>query len=165
MDKESKIIIGGFLGLLILITGGMLWLSKTSASPSVEATSNANAVTKVVSHEWGEIGINDGNALAEFSISNDGTDTLKLFNVVTSCACTTAQIVVGDEVSPLFGMHTKSNYIAEVPAGDTAILKVEFDPAFHGPGGVGPVNRQIVVETNDPGQPELNFMATGTVRK
>src|SRR5690606_16160046 len=102
MDKESKIIIGGFLGLLVFITGGMLWLSKAASSPVVESNSTANAVTNVVSHDWGEIGINDGNATAEFSITNDGTDTLKLFNVVTSCACTTAQIVVGDKISPLF---------------------------------------------------------------
>lgn len=79
--------------------------------------------------------------------------------------CTTAQLIIGDTKSPEFGMHSKSAYVMEVPGGETAELKVVFDPAFHGPNGVGPINRQITVETNDPSSPVLNFMLTAMVRK
>lgn len=163
-----------FTTLLIIITlvlfgGGVVFLSKTGSSEADNSQTATDANTKAVveetSYDWGEIGINDGNVEKVFNIKNEGTGTLKLFNVVTSCMCTTAQLSLGDTKSPLFGMHTKSKYVLEVPSGQTAQLKVIFDPAFHGPSGIGPITRQIEVETNDPSTPQLSFMLTAVVRK
>lgn len=162
-----------FIGFIVLITaiallGGVFLVSKNnSGEVASESTmsENAKSVVEETSYDWGEIGINDGNVEKIFKIKNDGTDTLKLSNVVTSCMCTTAQLSLGDKTSPTFGMHSKSSYVLDVPSGETAELKVIFDPAFHGPSGVGPINRQIKVETNDQSSPELNFMLTAMVRK
>jgi len=114
-------------------------------------------------HDWGTIGINDGKVRATYTIKNEGTESLKLFNIVTSCACTTAQIKVGEKTSPEFGMHTKSQYVSEVSPKKTAELIAVFDPAFHGPSGTGPITRQIMIETNDKTNPQLAFTAEAVV--
>ncbi len=162
-----------FIGLITLVStvvliGGVFLLSKGSdndPSSRVTMSENAKVTVEETSYDWGEIGLNDGKVEKIFTIKNEGTETLNLLNVVTSCMCTTAQLSLGDKSSPVFGMHQKSNYVMEVPAGESAELRAIFDPAFHGPSGVGPINRQITVATNDSSRPELNFMLKAMVRK
>lgn len=158
--------------LIILIAvgliGGYFYINNNSDTQNnVENISSegARVFVEETSYKWRQVGINDGNVEKIFEIKNSGTETLVLSDVITSCMCTTAQLILSGEESPVFGMHSKSNYEMEVPAGETAELKVVFDPAFHGPGGVGPINRQIKVATNDLNNPELNFMLTAVVRR
>ena len=162
--KIDKFIIAVFTVTLLALAGGLYMVSNSGGTSTVEANENVNAVVEKTSQAWGNIGINDGNVEAEFEIKNEGSDTLKLSDVTTSCMCTTAQIIT-DEESPVFGMHTKSDYIAEVAPGESARLKVVFDPAFHGPSGVGPITRQVKMATNDPDNPEINYMLTANVTK
>jgi len=162
-----------FIGITVLITavvlmGGIFAVSSSNngdISSQATMSADAKATAEETSHDWGEIGLNDGDVEKVFKISNVGSDTLKLSNVTTSCMCTTAQLILGDKTSPVFGMHSKSSYVFEVPPGQTAELKVIFDPAFHGPSGVGPINRQINVTTNDASSPDLNFILIAMVRK
>lgn len=163
MDKK-------IIGVIIVVTvaffvGGIYFASNTSNTAQMESDLEAKATISETSFGWGEIGIDDGNVEKTFEIKNEGTSPLVLTNIVTSCMCTTAQLSLEDRVSPVFGMHTKSAYKLEVPPQETAKLKVVFDPAFHGPDGVGPITRQVVVETNDSENAELNFMLTATVRR
>jgi len=69
------------------------------------------------------------------------------------------------QTSPKFKMHEKSSYVFEVNPGETAELIVEFDPAFHGPSGTGPINRTITMNTNDAKNPTLSFKLTAKVVK
>jgi len=62
-------------------------------------------------------------------------------------------------------MHNKSAYVFEVPPQQEAKLIVVFDPAFHGPNGVGPIDRFVTVATNDPSQPQLQFSVKGIVSR
>jgi hypothetical protein len=126
-------------------------------------TAQAKAVVGENSLDWGEFGINEGDKSAFFTIKNEGPDPLQLSNVITSCACTTAQLIMGDKQSPAFGMHNKSAYVFEVPAGQEAQVKVVFDPLFHGPNGVGAISREVKISTNDLAHPELKFMVSGVV--
>ena len=57
-------------------------------------------------------------------------------------------MIWGQESSPLVKMHEQSAYILTVPPGQTANLEVVFDPLFHGPNAVGPIERLITVKTN-----------------
>ncbi len=114
---------------------------------------------------WGNIPINGGNVTKTFTIKNTGTGALKLFNVKTSCHCTKAHVTIAQENSPDFGMDGVSSWVGEVPPGRQAKLTVIFDPAFHGPQGIGSLNRFVLVETNDGGNPKLTFTLTGTVIK
>ena len=161
--QDKKFIFGIIFATIGLLVGAVVLASKME-EPSVQANQNASVSVNEISYDWGEIGLNDGNVEKEFEIKNDGSEKLILTNVTTSCMCTTAQLSLGDQVSPVFGMHTKSDYKLEIPSGEVATLNVIFDPAFHGPSGVGPINRQIQVATNDSENQVLNFILTAVVR-
>jgi hypothetical protein len=161
--KESHIIAGVIIGTVVVIGGGVLIAGKANQASQIGQTAEAKAAISSATHSWGDIPINDGNVEATFAITNEGTSPLQLFNVSTSCMCTTAQLEVDGRKSPEFGMHTKARYVTEVPAGGTAQLRVVFDPAFHGPQGVGAITRQVKLQTNDASQPELMVTLNGTV--
>lgn len=158
-----KLLIGIMIGTAVIIGGSYLLVNQADSTSKIQITSNVKVVTGITDHDWGTIGINDGKVHATYSVKNAGTETLKLFNLETSCMCTTATVKVGDKTSPEFGMHTKSNYVSEVAPGETAEIVATFDPAFHGPSGVGQITRQIMVETNDKSNPRLEFTAEAEV--
>ncbi len=62
-------------------------------------------------------------------------------------------------------MNNVLSWIGEVSPGQEAQLEVIFDPAYHGPQGVGPINRLVAVETNDKSNSRIEFSLTGTVFK
>jgi hypothetical protein len=161
MDK--KIVVGIVLGILSLLGGTIFLATKVSSSAEVEMARGAKVELNETAWEWGEIGINDGKVEKEFEIKNTGSEVLKIYNIATSCMCTSAMFT--DDTSHVFGMHTKSGYVKEVPAGESTKIKVVFDPLFHGPDGVGPIGRQVTMMTNDADNGSLSFMLTATVRR
>jgi len=159
-----KLILGFIIGLFVLVGGSYALVNMSGSTSKIETSSNAKAsIISKTDHDWGTIGISDGKVSATYKIKNDGTEPLKIFNVVTSCACTTAQIKIGNTTSPEFGMHTKSQYVSEIPPGKTAEVIATYDPAFHGPSGVGAISREITMETNDNSNPQLVFTAEANV--
>lgn len=165
--KLNKLIITISILTLIILGLGVWLLSKPTAGSQLvtSVSGGGKAEVPVTSFDWGTINYGGGDATAEFTISNPGAGILSLAEVSTSCMCTTAQIIINDQKSPFFGMHQKSSWIGQIPPGGEAKLKVVFDPAFHGPSGVGSVTRQIVIETSDPDHPKLEFNLTGNVVK
>lgn len=162
---EKKLIAGIITFTLIVLVGGIALAAKMATGARVETNSGAQAKVEETTFDWGKVGIAAGNVEKDFTIENTGSAPLKLFKVKTSCDCTTARLSQGATTSPVFGMHTSSNFTMEVPPGQKAILKVIFDPAYHGPEGVGPITRQITVQTNDPGRGMLTFLLTAVVTK
>lgn len=152
----------------ILILGLGVWLiSRPTAGSQLGTAVSAGAKAEVgaTDFDWGNIDYGGGDVIAEFDIKNSGAAPLSLSEVSTSCMCTTAQVIINGQNSPFFGMHQKSSWVGRIPVGGQAKLKVVFDPAFHGPQGVGPVTRQVVMTTNDPNSPKLEFNLKGTVVK
>ncbi|OGH11791.1 MAG: hypothetical protein A2857_04855 [Candidatus Levybacteria bacterium RIFCSPHIGHO2_01_FULL_36_15] len=163
---EKKIIIGIVLLTILILVGGIFLVSgESSTSAAITSSQNTKATVDNKNYDWGNIPFKGGNVSKTFTIKNTGTDTLKLMNIKTSCHCTKAQIKIGDTTSPSFGMNSVSSWIGEIPPGQEAELKVIFDPAYHGPQGVGPINRLVSVETNDSNNSRLEFSLTGTVIK
>ncbi len=164
--SDKKIIIGVVLFTVLLLVGGIVLLSGGgSTSATITASQNAKAAVDQKTFDWGQINMKGGNVSKTFTIKNTGTDTLKLTNIKTSCHCTKAQIKIGQDSSPYFGMSSISSWIGEVPPGQEAQLEVIFDPAYHGPQGVGPITRLVAVETNDQSNSRIEFSLTGTVYK
>lgn len=154
------------ISTIALLFGGIFFVTKMTSTPQITASQNAKAyVVDTTSSDFGTVPMSKGNITKAFSIKNTGTDTLKLFNVKTSCHCTKAFITVDGADSPSFGMDSLSAWTGEVLAGKEAKLTVVFDPAFHGPQGVGPINRFVSVETNDKSNAKLTFTLTGNVVK
>lgn len=164
--NDKKIIIIGILLTIGLLFGGIFFLSKTTNTPQIAASQNAKAfVAEATSFDWGNIPMYKGNAIKTFNIKNTGTDTLKLFNIKTSCHCTKAYVTINGIDGPRFGMSDLSSWVGEVPAGKEAKLTVAFDPAYHGPQGTGPINRFVSIETNDRSNTKIILTLTGNVVK
>lgn len=164
MNDKKAIIVMIALTILILF-GGVFFLTKTS-TPQISASQSAKVyVADPTSFDWGNIPMYKGDVNKTFTIKNTGTDILKLYNIKTSCHCTKAYVTIEGINSPSFGMSGLSSWVGEVLAGKEAKLTVVFDPAFHGPQGTGPINRFVSIETNDLANSKLTFTLTGTVVK
>lgn len=164
--NDKKIIIGFVVLTLLILGGGVYILSVTTANPAqVNLAQNAKVEVDQKTYDWGDISYSGPDASKTFTIKNTGTDILKLTNIKTSCACTYVQLTIEGKMSPKFGMHTTSSWVGEVAAGREAQLTVVFDPDFHGPQGVGPMERLVSVETNDISNPALEFSLKGVVVK
>jgi len=155
---------------IAIIFGSIFLVSATTQTPpQVKASSFAKAYTvDPTSFDWGNIAYSGPKATKSFTIKNTGTGTLELYNIRTSCHCTKAYLTIDRQDSPEFGMDMGGNissYVGKVKPGDKAKLTVIFDPAFHGPSGIGPINRFVDVDTNDSTTPKLTFTLTGTVVK
>ncbi len=80
-----------------------------------------------------------------FAVQNTGTADLRIWNLVTSCGCTTAKL---------------SSSV--IPPGQRADLTVTFDPDFHVT--EGQVMRLVWFATNDPTQPWVEVRITADVQ-
>jgi hypothetical protein len=101
--------------------------------PAPEGVALAKLDLPAASHDFGRIpGRRD--VAHVFSVQNTGTADVKIWNLVTSCGCTTAAL-----------------YSSIIPPGQRADLTVTFDPDFHAT--QGPVVRLVWFATNDPTQP------------
>ena len=163
--SNNKLVFGLVIATLVIIFGGAILATKISGGADLKATQEVSLETGETEYDWGEINIDAGVVTKDFVIKNTSNGVLSLANVKTSCMCTTAQVEVESKKSPHFGMHSNSSWVGEVAAGSKAKLTVTFDPAFHGPNGVGPISRQVSLETNDPNQPELTFNLSANVVK
>lgn len=163
--SDKKLIIGVIAISVATMVGGIFINAKVSTPQDVSFNSNAKLQVDKTSYDWGTINMQNGKVEKTFQIENTGTSDLKLYNVSTSCHCTTAQLILNGQASPLFGMNTKSPYVMVVPKSSKADLKVIFDPAFHGPSGVGAISRRILVNTNDPNNAQLSFSLTAFVER
>lgn len=166
ISGEKKLFIGIMVLTLLILIGATFFLSQGSTSAAkIGLSQNVKIEVPERNFNWAEIKMSNGNISKTFNLKNSGIDVLKLTNIQTSCHCTKAQIAIDGQESPLFGMNNVSSWIGEVQAGKEAQLIVIFDPNYHGPSGVGPIERLVSVETNDPKEPKLEFSVTGTVIK
>jgi hypothetical protein len=115
-----------------------------------------------VSHDFGDIPIDGGVVETVFQVENDGEET-RLVAVYTSCGCTSAVLEFGDgsTVGP-FGMpgHGDPLEIGRTLApGESFLVKLAFDPAAHGPQGLGNVMRVVSLHTRGGATAELTITA------
>lgn len=162
---DKKIIIGLIVLTMLILGGGVYFLSSTATSTQVTPSQNVKVEIPERTFDWGNIPYSGGNATKTFTIKNTGTGVLQLSGVKTSCTCTKAQVTIDGKGSPYFSMHSTTGWVGKVAPGKEAQLLVIFDPAFHGPSGVGPVERLISLETNDIQNPSIEFSLKGVVVK
>lgn len=161
MNNLKSLVTMGTVSLLIL--GGGVWL--VMRSQPVQMASNQGAVLGVgeQTFDWGTIQLNGGEVKRSFEIENKGNAELQLANLKTSCMCTKARLIVESEAGPWFAMHSQSQWVGKVPPGKKAQVEVVFDPAFHGPSGVGAISRTVTMQTNDPNRSSLEFRLSANV--
>jgi len=161
----DKFLLGIVVVTVLILALAVFFGTKMGETTQVTADSQVTMSVDSNRYDWGTIDLGGGMVSKSFAIENKGASPLKLYEVKTSCMCTTAQLKTSSQTSPKFKMHEKSSYVFEVNPGETAELIVEFDPAFHGPSGVGPITRTITMNTNDTKNSTLTFNLTGNVVK
>lgn len=149
LARRKKIKKAIFISLpIVLIAGGIIFAllnspseSKNPGAPKIEIPQKE--------YDAGTISMADGPIKYTYEIKNTGDGDLKINSIWTSCHCTTSRLTVGDKTSEEFGMDKRSTS-QKIAPGETGFLEVTFDPAFHGPRGVGSAVRAIYLSTNDP---------------
>ena len=100
-------------------------------------------------YDFGDVNIEGGFVDTTFSFVNDSDEDLTVVSLATSCGCTRAEVVLNDgSKSPVFGMHTKTEWNEVVPAGESFEVLVTYDPMAHGPDAVGPISRSVIMTTS-----------------
>lgn len=149
--KTKKIFI--IVLLVILIVGGLIFgLANYSATQNGK---NNQTVAKIkispLEYDAGTVSMSAGLVKHTYQVENIGQGDLKIDKIWTSCMCTTAKLRVGDKISSEFGMHSAPAFWSQkISPGEIGYLEVIFDPAFHGPSGVGLLSRAVYLSTNDP---------------
>ena len=115
--------------------------------------------------DFGSVSMAGGKVTHRYSIRNTGTERILIRKMFTSCMCTTSTLLKGARKFGPYGMpgHGPIPTINEpMNAGEDAIIKVVFDPAAHGPAGIGPTDRVVTIENSAGRALELAFHANVT---
>lgn len=162
----KKTIIGA--GIAVLVLGGLIWIARPGSSSNAASPAESSAtlvVEETSNYDFGAISMAAGKVKHQFKIKNTGSEVVIINKIYTSCMCTTASLVVeGKQFGPygMPGHDTIPRIDQAVDSNEEAVIEVTFDPAAHGPAGVGLIQRAITIE-NNAGQPvELQFTAMVT---
>lgn len=138
-------------GIIIAIIAGLVWLTNSKNNAPVAAIGGEAKGTLTVqksNYDFGTVSMAKGKVIKEFLLENKSAGDVNIGEVFTSCMCTEVELKVGDKFVGPFGMQGHGGARSAgliVKPGETLIIKAIFDPAAHGPAGVGPIERQIIV--------------------
>lgn len=164
---DKKILIGIILSTL-LVLGGAIWFLGKSSNETLEKVAGSKIEITETDFDFKDIPYSGGNVEHGFKIKNIGDKDLKIANMATSCMCTKVFLKTAQGKSSEFGMkgHSAfSDWTGLLPPGQEAEVVAVFDPTAHGPSGVGPIDRLVSFETNDPDRPYIEFSFKGIVVK
>ncbi len=153
--------------IILLVVATLVWAASPpeNNSGSREETSNSRLQSSEKSYDFGTISMAAGKVSHVFQVRNDENDSIIVKKLYTSCMCTSATMMRGTEKYGPFGMqgHGAIPSINQTLSGGEQVdVEVVFDPAAHGPAGVGRISRIVYLE-NNAGKPlELKFSAMVT---
>jgi hypothetical protein len=169
MKKNTTTIVSIGAVLALLLGGGWLLLASGGSGGVGGGELSASALTAMEEQfDFESIPMNGGDVSHRFELKNEGEEPVIIEKVYTSCMCTSAYVVSADGTRyGSFGMPghaTPSKTAVNVAPGESAFVEAVFDPAAHGPAGVGLAQRSIYLETNSAQSPkiELAFQALVT---
>ena len=154
---------------VVLVFGALVWFAQPDDRDTVASVSatynNSLAVEEGSTYDFGTISMAAGTVSHLFKLKNRDTEPVTIHKIYTSCMCTTAALSVGGKQFGPYGMPGHS----AIPRVDQALgpneeatVEVVFDPAAHGPAGVGRIARSITIEQSAGRPIELTFSAVVT---
>lgn len=151
---------------IVIVLGLLFWGGSIASKKPAASSENGAAVASPVQakrfngvnvlsaaetfFDFGTISMKNGKVSRMFAVKNTGEQPIVVRKVTTSCMCTEAFIVHGDERTGPFGMPGHGGFVPPanetVLVGETLGIEVVFDPAAHGPAGVGRIERAVFIE-------------------
>jgi hypothetical protein len=134
----------------------------TTTSEAAAAPSVAGLTARQDFFDFGTISMASGKVSHRFWFRNDAAAPLLVKRIYTSCMCTTATLVKAMRIVGSYGMagHGPMPDVNESFApGEAAYVDVVFDPAAHGPAGLGHTERVVSIETDARQRLQLAFVA------
>ncbi|MBI2573876.1 MAG: DUF1573 domain-containing protein [Candidatus Wildermuthbacteria bacterium] len=167
-SSASSLVFFGIVIALIAGVGGLLYANKNKNSGIAGAYSSSTLSSSESSYDFGTVSMAKGNVSRMFSLKNEGQEPVAITKVYTSCMCTTASLIdAAGARKGYFGMPGhgggSSGANAVIQPGETMQVEAVFDPAAHGPSGVGLAQRSIYIETNSRTKPKVEFSFTANV--
>lgn len=154
--------------ITVLVLGGFVWLARPNSQNATTSSATSNGTLTIEepsNYNFGTISMAAGLVKHQFKVKNTSSETVTITRMYTSCMCTTAELMLGGKQFGPYGMpgHAAAPKIDQVVnPNEEATVEVVFDPAAHGPAGIGRIERAVVIE-NNAGQPvELLFAAMVT---
>ena len=155
--------------LAVLAFGGLIWVAKPAPKNGGLANAGPSAGSALAADEtafdFGSISMAAGRVRHEFRIRNTAGEPITIEKIYTSCMCTEASLITSEQTFGPYGMPGHG-FIPKLGknlgAGEEAIVEVVFDPAAHGPAGVGKVERAVAIENSGQEPLELRFSAQVT---
>ncbi len=165
MKNAKGIII--FTIFVIALLAGLVWLGqRTSNGQPANNQSNGGVLAAVEQNfDFGTISMAAGKVSHTFAIKNTGTNEVVINKMYTSCMCTEATLVKSGKKLGPFGMPGHGfipNINEAISPGGEARVEVVFDPAAHGPAGIGRIQRTVIIENNSGRPLEFGFTAMVT---
>ena len=132
------------------------------AAPDAVSASHPALAARESQFDFGSISMAAGKVSHRYWIRNESADPLLIKGIYTSCMCTTASLSKGARVVGNYGMpgHGPLPEVNEALApNETAYVNVVFDPAAHGPAGLGLTERVVTIEHAAGAPLKLRFTA------
>lgn len=134
----------------------------TAAAPPIAIRAPDGLKARETAFDFGSISMAAGTVTRRFWFKNESATSVLIRKIYTSCMCTTATLVKGMKVINTYGMpgHGPLPEVNEsLKPGEAAYVDVAFDPAAHGPAGLGPTQRVVTIESEAGQRLELQFAA------
>lgn len=159
----TAVVIAAGLGLLFWL--GQINVRRSGRPFKQPAVLNSSLVSDKMLYDFGTISMADGVVRQDFRIKNISSAPIMIEKMYTSCMCTIAEFMMGDRRMGPFGMPGHGVPVPflrqTIGPGEEAIIAVNFDPAAHGPAGVGRIERLVYLENG--GQPLLTLAIRANV--
>lgn len=111
----------------------------------------------VAEHDFGPVPVSRGAVSTELPLANIGEEDLVISFLDSSCGCTTARIINGEEKGPVFGMsshgQSPTDWRTVIEPGQKASLKIYYDPMVH-PKFRGAAIRVVTITSNGTTTPQ-----------
>jgi len=155
MNKKTLNLIIGGLFVVGVIVFFAVYRPSSVPTHSINPTQSVSGETLLSADEltldFGTISMAKGDVSHQFKIKNPRAAPITITKMYTSCMCTSATLYKDeDKIAGPFGM-AGHGFIPKISktlgTGEEATVLVIFDPKAHGPAGIGPIEREIYIET------------------
>jgi len=166
--ENSKNIFTGIAFVIVVVGALFVWggvQPKENKAASIAKAGASALRADEVQFSFGSVSMRAGKVSHEFKVRNTGTAPVKVTKLYTSCMCTTARLTTAEKKVGPYGMPGHGlipGVDVTIAPGEEASVEAIYDPAAHGPAGIGKVERVVYLETSDGAPVELSFSADVT---